>query len=148
MPGPKGNRNRTTHGTYGFLAIGSLPKGASYIRRQLGVFEKFVANAVKDKHGAITLYRAALIQSAVRHEGRAQLLTRWLRDGEAGLKLLERMAVLREIGAASDQRDRVLKLLDLEIEDAGFASLYTSPATLAQQDTISDAPAISSPGSN
>jgi len=34
MPGTKGNRNATKHGVHGYLAVGTLPKGASYIRRR------------------------------------------------------------------------------------------------------------------
>ena len=121
MSAPKGNRNRTTHGVHGYLAIGSLPKGASYIRRSLGQFRLALENSVQDKEGEICLYNAALIQSSVRHEARAQLLTRWLRkpgkDSDAkqpGLSFTERLAVLREIGSATDARDKCLQRLGLD----------------------------------
>ena len=121
MAAPKGNRNRTTHGKHGYLATGSLPKGASYIRRSLGQFRLALENSVQDKEGEICLYNAALIQSSIRHEARAQLLTRWLRKPgkgsdakQPGLSFMERLAVLREIGSASDARDKCLQRLGLD----------------------------------
>lgn len=114
--GSKGNRNALVHGKYAYLAVGRLPPGASYIRRLLGAFQRATEAAVVEAHGEIPLTKAALIQSAVRHEGRAQLLTRWLRESD--LSLAERLAVLKEIGGATDARDRCLKLLDLDRQDA------------------------------
>jgi hypothetical protein len=129
MPGKLGNRNAAKHGVYGYLAIGSLPKGASYIRRQLGRFEGALRDAVTYKHGEVGVYHAALIQTACRHEGRAQLLTRWLREIDGTATITDRVAILREIGSASDARDRCLRLLEL---DAGgrdvLDALYTTPA--------------------
>jgi len=60
----------------------------------------------------LSVFHAALIQSACRHEGRAQLLTRYLR--EAGLSLADRLAVLSGIGNATDSRDKCLQRLDLD----------------------------------
>jgi hypothetical protein len=146
MPAPKGNRNRTAHGIYGYLATGSLPKGASYIRRQLGNFERELRRRVLEKRGEVSVLSAALIQTAVRHEGRAQLLNRWLRQADENLKVADKLALLREIGNASDRRDAVLKQLDLEVsadEDIA-AALYSSPAApLALPDQPADEPAHS-----
>ena len=129
MPANKGNRNRTTHGVYGYLAIGSLPKGASYIRRLLGQFRASLDSAVQEKCGEIGVYSAALIQSACRHEARAQLLTRWLRTAEGELPLAERLSVLREIGKATDSRDSCLQKLGLDRTEAydPWAAIYAEP---------------------
>jgi len=133
VPTRLGNRNATRHGVYGFLAIGSLPKGASYVRRLLGQFERHLREAVQEREGEIRTYHAALIQTACRHEGRAQLLTRWIREADDKLKLTDKVAVLKEIGAASDSRDKCLERLGLnEIASRNdihsiMQSIYNAP---------------------
>jgi hypothetical protein len=112
MAAPPKNRNRMTHGVRGWLSIGSYPKGGSHVRRIVGVLRTELEKAVLAVHGELTPLASALIQSATRHEGRALLLGRYLRiDGE--LKLAEKLAALKEIGAATDARDRCLEKLGL-----------------------------------
>jgi len=89
-----------------------LPEGARYIRRQLGQFRRHLETTILERDGELSVFHAALIQSACRHEGRAQLLTRYLR--EAGLSLADRLAVLSGIGNATDSRDKCLQRLDLD----------------------------------
>lgn len=143
MPGTLGNRNAVTHGIYSFLAMGSLPKGASYIRRQLSRLEDALRDAVLDKHGEISLLRAALVQTACRHEGRALLLSRWLRDRAGQMSDHDRMVYLREIGNASDARDRALKALGLDNNGRDVIdALYCGPA----QDTPDTGPSFATVG--
>lgn len=111
------------HGIYSFLAIGRAPHGCQYVFRLIGQFKQALEFAVAAKHGEIGLYHAALIQTACRHEGRAQLLTRWLRKGEAELSYADRLSTLKEIGAASDARDKALKALRLDDADDGASIL-------------------------
>jgi hypothetical protein len=125
---PPGNRNRTLMGVRGWAAIGSYPKGCSHVRRLVGRMRVELEDAVCEQHGSIGVYQAALVQSACRHEGRALLLTRWLRtetdgsrkcsadatDKPAGLTVAEKLGILKEIGNATDSRDRCLKLLGLD----------------------------------
>lgn len=113
----QGNRVNVTHGVYGYLATGSLPRGASYIRRQLAGYRKGLEAAVLELRGEITIYSASLIQSAIRHEGRATLLQRWLRQQEKDLSYSDKVSTLREIGSATDARDRCLKALGLDDAD-------------------------------
>jgi len=152
---PLGNTNAATHGVRGFLTVGSMPAGCVPIQRALRRLRVALEDAVAAKHGEVDLYHGALIHSATRHEGRAQLLQRWLRiqgdertivtktatqetngattkaatSKQTGLSLLERMAVLREIGQATDARDRCLRLLGLDRSDKTdiFAALYAPP---------------------
>ena len=114
-------------GTRGWAAIGSYPKGCSHVRRHVGAMRAELERVVLDFAGSLSVYQAALIQSACRHEGRALLLTRWLRvemDGArksaadadtppAGLTVSERLAILKEVGNATDSRDRCIKALGL-----------------------------------
>lgn len=109
---PKGNRNRMTHGQAGWLATGSLPKGASYVRRLIGRMRSVLERAVLDSFGEVGPTEAALIQSACRHEGRALLAQRWLREG-TDLPVKDRLAMLQVIGNATDSRDRAIEKLKL-----------------------------------
>ena len=122
-----GNKARMSHGVYSFLALGRAPAGCGYVFRMIGQFKRAVEADVAERYGEISIYHAALIQTACRHEGRAQLLTRKLRQCEAELSHADQLATLKEIGNASDSRDKCLKLLGLD--DAGrredvLASLY------------------------
>lgn len=127
-----GNAHRQTHGVRSFLALGRLPKGASYIRRLMGEFRRELEQRVGETHGGeVSLTKAALITTAARHEGRALLLSRYLALEGDGLKTLERMSLLDAIGRASDARDRVLEKLDLDRDPNAFdpASFYRTPLT-------------------
>ena len=132
---PAGNRNATRHGVYGFLALGRLPKGASYVRRLMGEFRSELERAVVEAHGEVSLSNAALITTVCRHEGRALLLSRYLAlEGDA-LKTLERASLLEAIGRASDARDKAiekLKLAQAERDDVDVAVRIVQ-ATLSRQ---------------
>lgn len=109
-----GNRNRMTWGGRGWAAVGSYPKGYSAVRRYVGRMRAELESAVCERHGQIGVYEAALVQSACRHEGRALLLQRLLRVEHDSLSVTERLGIVREIGAASDSRDKCLKALGLD----------------------------------
>ncbi len=110
---PRGNANAMRHGVSSYLCLGRLPKGGAYIRRQLSLLKHQLEKDVQDLYGELTTYHAALIQSACRHEGRAQLLTRWMRQIEDKAReqgctvgTAERVAIGKEIGSATNARDR------------------------------------------
>lgn len=132
---PKGNTNRMRHG----LTAAKLPKGCQYIENRVGQFRKQLEAEIVECHGEITILSAALIQSACRHETRAKLLGRWLREGEdevrtstskqgsngsgtqltaevtrTTLTITERSGLLRDISAASDSRDKCVERLSLK----------------------------------
>lgn len=113
---PKGNRNAVRSGVHSFLATGRYPKGAAYVGRLVGQLRHSLEQLILEQEGEVSLYHGAVIQSACRHEGRAQLLQRWLRELEEngnGPSIQDRLAILREIGSASDARDKCLKALGL-----------------------------------
>ena len=129
MPGTQGNRNRTTHGTRGFLSLGSLPKGASYIRRLMGLLRSELETAVQNTFGQITLEQAALIQSACRHEGVALLWQRWLRQRMAQLKASTLLQITKQISSSTDLRDRAIRALKIDRQGQQDAAsvLYATP---------------------
>ena len=113
MPAPRDNANRTRSGKRAWTTVKRLPKGSGLVRQALYAERDELESAVCLRHGEITLYHAAILQSAIRHSGRAQLLERWLRT-EPDLGLQDRLAVLREIGNASDSRDKCVRKLGLD----------------------------------
>lgn len=121
---PRNNYNRMRHG----LHAGKLPADCKYIENSRNKLRRQVETEIVAARGKTTVYDAALIQSLCRHETRAQLLQRWLRESETDGKPLpipDRAQLLREISSATDARDRCLEKLNLP-SDAGdpFANLY------------------------
>lgn len=115
---PKGNANRLKSGRRAWSAVKRLPKGCGSIRRQLYAERDEIEVETGAVHGKVSLYHAALIQSAIRHSGRAHLLERWLRV-QPEMAFAERIATLREIGNATDSRDKCLKALGLNQQADG-----------------------------
>ena len=106
-----GNRRATRHG----LTAGQLPKGAAYIKRCSDQFRVAIEQAVADRNGGqVSLYHAALIQSAQRWERHAMLSQRWLRHEADKLNADQRLAYSREVARASSERDKCLRLLGLD----------------------------------
>src|ERR1700733_3186235 len=139
MSAPAKNSNAIRHG---LLAV-KLPKGCSYIRRSVSTFRAAIEEEVIVRFREITTYRAALINSAVRHEQRALLLQRWLREAtdsqtashslqaqavdgkhtstiskQTGLGIMDRAQLLAQISAATDARDKCLERLGLSIDES------------------------------
>ena len=82
----------------------------------MGQLRHSLENILIERESEVTIYDAAVIQSACRHEGRAQLLQRWLREldnGDKSPSVQDRLSILREIGSATDARDKCLKSLRL-----------------------------------
>lgn len=124
---PPGNRNAIRHG----LTCGRLPKGCSAIEKAMLQFRRAVEDQVAELRGGnISLYDAALINSAMRHERHAMLSQRWLWKASADeLTVTDRIRFSSEIGKASDARDKALKLLGLDVQPDRdpFAFLDSAP---------------------
>ena len=153
---PKNNRNRMRHG----LTAAKLPAGCQYIEHRVGQFRRQLESEIIECHGEITILSAALVQSAVRHETRAKLLQRWLREGEdevrtnvskggtngssttqttevkrTTLSITERSGLLRDISSASDSRDRCIERLDLkQSNNAPWPGLPALPEPSTSED--------------
>ena len=130
MPGQPGNRNAMRHGVYSYLALGRMPKGCGYIYTLSRKLRTQLELELVNKHGEVSIYRAALVQTACRHEARAQLSSRWLKHNADEMNHHDRLSYLREIGNASDARDRALKAIGLDADGREniLEALYSSPA--------------------
>ena len=152
MPAPAHNGNAAKHFVYAFLTTGKLPPKCDYLRRQLGDFRRELDRLVFEQHGEVSIFHAARIPTCIRHEGRAQRLQKWLRDAPEietttaaistidgkktdtaeirrtkGLTVSERIAVLKEIGVASESRDKALGDLGLRVPSIGEWVRLTAP---------------------
>jgi hypothetical protein len=107
-----------------------MPKGCGYVYRLTRELRHQLEAEIVHKHGQVGIFHAALVQTACRHEGRAQLLSRWLKQHADEMGHHDRLSYLREIGNASDARDRALKTLGLDADgrENVLDALYSSPA--------------------
>lgn len=109
-----GNQARTLHG----LRASGLPRSAAYLGGQLRAFRRYLRDELAERGIAVRVYQEAIIQSAVRHETRALLAAKWLRDQDGDLKLEQRIQLLATISMATDARDKCLDRLGLDKADA------------------------------
>lgn len=138
-----GNHRRTRHG----LRASSLPPGCSYLKGQLQALRRDVRAELIDRDGATSIYQEALIQSAMRHEQRALLAQRWLRKEFDSIEMSEKVMLLREIGKATDARDKCFKQLGIGSRgtSGSVSALYVDAIDIASDapqgsDSPSDAP--------
>lgn len=136
MPGTIGNRNSMRHG----LRAGRLPKGAAYIRRETDRLRSVIECAVVERHGEISVYHAAIVQTCIRWERHAMLAQRWMRLEAGDMDASTRLAYSREIARASSERDKCLRDLGLDARAASIIdALYSSPQPSADERSADDA---------
>lgn len=129
--GQTGNGNSIRHG----LRASKLPKGCKYLEVRLSEFRGYLLAELDERHGPgqVPIYHQAVVQSAWRQEMRALLAARWLSKGGEALPLTERLALLQEIGRATDARDRCLKEIGLHAGPAA-ADPFSFPSFLPPAD--------------
>lgn len=120
---PKSNKNAIRHG----LTCGQLPKGCTWVATLANELRKSLEDAVATAKGEISLYDAAIINSATRWERHAMLAQRWLRV-ETTLTIDQKLAFHREVARASTERDKCLKELGLHTSDTSgiIDALYST----------------------
>jgi hypothetical protein len=149
MAGQPNNTNSLTHGLTAVLTSGRLPKGCSYIRKTCAALKMLIEGQVLSVKGEVSLVDAATIQSCIRWERHALLSQRWLRT-EAGLNPDQKLSFSREIARASAERDKCLRLLQLDKPQDAFQTLLDSFAEsepVPQPDAVAgvvDAPGVPS----
>jgi len=140
---PKGNRNNLRsglaheHRQHGYLATGRLPKGASYVAAVAKRLRRSLEAAVLARDPRVEVYAAALIQSACRHEIRALLSQKWMRDKE-DLTSDQALTFLREISLATDARDKCLRALGLDRPPDAWRTVLDGQVASSDDDPDSD----------
>jgi hypothetical protein len=131
----KTNGHAITTGLTSYLSTGRWPKGASYVQRLLNGLRRGLERAVVEHGDKVDEYAACIIQSACRHEARALLLQRKLRREVDALTTDQYLALLRDIGSATDARDKCLRALRLDRRDSAdvFDGIYSDLSTTQEQ---------------
>lgn len=111
---PQGNRNAMKSGLRSILTTGRYPRGATYVARLVAGLRSELEIAILSLRPSAEVHEAALCQSAARHEARALLLQRMLRDKQDELTTDQKLSILRDMSAATDARDRCIKQLNLD----------------------------------
>jgi hypothetical protein len=124
---------RFRHGVRAFLG-GKLPASNWRVRKLLNSLRTALESEVVVRRGEIDVYAAALIQSAIRHEGVCALWAQHLKDHGDVLTLTERLNVCKEIRNATDARDRCLEKLGLNRFEGGdvIDAIYSQPTEGAE----------------
>lgn len=139
-----GNDNAVRHGLRSGsvrFALGKLPKGMVLIERAVNQFRRLIEAAVTETHGVVSVYHAALIQSACRHETHAMMAKRWLRLTGDELDANQRLTYSKAVADASTARDKCLERLGLDAKsgdafDAYYAGTLDVPAIEDQSTSI------------
>jgi hypothetical protein len=131
MPAPPGNQNATKHGLRSSLVLVAVPPKAKWVKVLMAAFRRDLEAAVVERHGEITVTKAALVNSATRHETIAQLAGRMLKLSGDDLKAETKLAIMDRIGRATDARDRCIRALDLEATPgSAWDAYFSSPIDL------------------
>jgi hypothetical protein len=131
MPAPEGNSNAWKHGLRSSLVLVAVPPKAAWIKKLMAAFRRDLEAAVVERHGEVSLMRAAVINSASRHETIAQLAGRMLKLAGDEVKTETKLAILDRIGRATDARDRCIRALDLEATPgSAWDAYFSSPIDL------------------
>ncbi len=127
---PIANKNAVRHG----LTTGSLPTGCAYVVRSTNELRATLENAVIELRNEVSLYDAAIINTAVRWERHALLAQRWLRLEADKMDASIRLSYSRDVARASAERDKCLKSLGVDVRPgsdpwAALDALPHSPPT-------------------
>jgi hypothetical protein len=117
MAAPKGNVNAMRTGVRAkHLGLGRFPKdrGMVYLQTVVKQVRNDLLDELEQVHGEVTRAGSLLIRSYCRHEARALLVWRLLRDRWADLSVTERLSMLDAISKATASGDAVLKQLGLD----------------------------------
>jgi hypothetical protein len=128
---PKGRdgrrRNNLTHGLR-CASLGSVPTGASYVGKLMHEFRRQLEACVLKAKGEISFTDACHVNTAARWERHALLTTRWLKLHAETMTHDQRLNYSRDIGRASENRDRSISALKLDRDVSTIMdALYGAP---------------------
>lgn len=107
-----GNRNRMRHGLRG----GKLPPKLQYIEHRLNSLRRTLEDAVVALRSEVSIVDAACINSAAKWERHGLLAQHWLRHEVENMSVTDRLKFSEAIAKASDNRDKNIKALGLDIK--------------------------------
>lgn len=111
---PNGNVNAIRHG----LTVKELPPGCHDIQKQVESFKGALEVAIEHVRGTPGVYETACSQTAVEWHTYALKARRWVQLEDKNLTIDQRIAFSREIARGFAERDKVLKVLGLDIKSS------------------------------
>jgi hypothetical protein len=127
------NNNRTTHGVRAWEVCGRLPRGMDDLKQELDQLQAGLTQLARDQNGSVSLYRAFVVYSTVRHFARALLYDRWLTRRRKH-SLADKMALREKADGAIDLCVKNLKLLGLDAEPNDINSIIDAAIVAADRD--------------
>jgi hypothetical protein len=116
---------------------GKLPRGCQHIEHQVNALRRQIEEAVLAAKGEVNVVDAAAINSILKWERHGLLAQHWLRKDTDKLSVSDRLRFSEAIAKASDNRDRNIRLLGLDRDqaDSVFDALYSrAPRRLTNAD--------------
>jgi hypothetical protein len=95
-----------------------LPKGCEYIENRVNLLRRQMEAAVLAAKGEISIMDAAAINSILRWERHGLLAAHWLRREADKLSAGDRLRFSEAIAKAGDARDKNIRLLGLDRDEA------------------------------
>lgn len=127
-----------------------LPADCKRLAGEMEALREQLEQAVCEKHGQVSLYHAAVIESVLTHHKRLRLLERWLvrpkhvkqKPWEAPIEgnstgeidLVDRIRILKDESAATDARNKAILSLGLGTvtsDDIPWATVFAGMAKAA-----------------
>lgn len=107
---------KVQHGLRAELRVGKLPRKLQYIEHRINAFRRKLEDAVVSVKGEVNITDAAAINSACKWERHGILAQHWLRHEAEKLSAGDRLKFSETIAKASDQRDKNIRLLGLDVK--------------------------------
>ena len=95
--------------------MGKLPAKLQYIEHRINAFRRRLEEAVADVKREVSITDAAAINSACKWERHGLLAQHWLRKEAEKLSAADRLKFSEAIAKSSDQRDKNIRLLGLDV---------------------------------
>ena len=129
---PKGSANAMTHGLTANLRHGmqggKLPKGCQHIENKVNSLRRQVEAALLAAKGTIDFVDAAAVNSILKWERHGLLAATWLRREAESLSANDRLKFSEAIAKASDNRDKALRSLNLNVKPSPWTIDVVSEA--------------------
>jgi hypothetical protein len=108
---PRGNDNAARH----YLRAGKLPPRLQYVEHRINAFRRHLEEALVTAKGNVGIVDAAAINSACKWERHGLLAQHWLRHEADKLSAGDRLKFSEAIAKASDNRDKNIRQLGLDV---------------------------------
>ena len=119
---PKGSANNLRHGMKG----SKLPSGCKYIEYRVNNLRRQCEDALMQVKGEINIVDAAAINSVLKWERHGLLAAHWLRHEINKLSATDRLKFSEAIAKASDNRDKAIRSLGLDVKTQPWIDVPTS----------------------